>query len=322
MVMRFKLIAACLLLGAAQLCAQAISTVGIERSPQRDAWWRIVYDNDFFTATDKYFTQGMVIELVTPALRRWPTRNLLIAPRGSVTRFGIAYEDDGYTASDLKVSTILPNDHPYAGTRQLRFFATATDTTQPMRVSSSLNVGLIGQGAGGKTVQSYIHRITGNTIPQGWHNQIRNDVILNYEAMVERPLLQRGRSLLLSGLAVGRIGTFNTAATIGATLMLGHVGSPFSMTADGGCGLYVYLKPQLNIVGYDATLEGGMFNHTSPYTISAGDISRLVYREQYGIVYRSGRHSVEYYRSIGTREFRGGLAHQSGGIQFTMPLGR
>jgi hypothetical protein len=63
--MRFTLFAACLALGATQLCAQAISTIGIERSPQRDAWWRIVYDNDFFTATDKYFTQGMELEFVT-----------------------------------------------------------------------------------------------------------------------------------------------------------------------------------------------------------------------------------------------------------------
>ena len=320
--MRFTLLTAGLSLCATHLCAQAISTVGIERSPQRDAWWRLVYDNDFFTATDKYFTQGMEIEIVTPALRRWPSRHLLIAPRSSVTRYGIAYEDDGYTASDLKVSAILRNDHPYAGTRQLRFFAMATDTARPMRISSSVTVGLIGQGAGGKEVQSYIHRITGNTIPQGWHNQIRNDVILNYEASVERRLLQRGSTLLLSGIAAGRVGTYNTAATIGATLMIGHVGLPFSVTTDGGCGLYAYVKPQLNIVGYDATLQGGMLNHTSPYTISAGDVSRLVYRQQYGVVYRSGRHSVEYYRSIGTREFRGGIAHQTGGIQFTMPLGR
>ena len=322
MLMRFKLLAACLVLGATQLHAQAISTVGIERSPQRDAWWRLVYENDVFTATDKYYTQGIVVEVVTPSLRRLPTRHLLLTPDHSITRYGIVYEDDGYTASDLKVSAILRNDHPYAGTRQLRFFATASDTTRPLRITSSINVGLIGQGAGGKEVQSYIHRITGNTIPQGWHNQIQNDVILNYEVIAERPLAQQGSHALLTGFAAGRIGTYNTAASVGATLMLGRVGSLFSGSSDGHRGLYVYAKPQLNVVGYDATLEGGMLNHSSPYTISAGDISRFVYRQQVGIVYRSGRHSVEYFRSTATREFRGGLAHQSGGFQFTMPLGR
>ena len=84
--MRCTLIAIGSLISVAQLSAQAISTVGAERETRRDRWWRIAYDNDFFTATDRYFTQGIVVEVVTPALGRLPTRRLLIAPRGSVAR--------------------------------------------------------------------------------------------------------------------------------------------------------------------------------------------------------------------------------------------
>ena len=320
--MNLRLAATLLLVIARSVGAQQINTVGVERETQRDGWWRVAYDNDFFSATDKYFTQGIVIEVVTPSLRKLPTRQVLIAPSGSVTRYGLAYEDDGFTASDLKIPGILYNDHPYAATRQLRAFAIASDTTRAQRISSSLNVGIIGQGAAGKEVQTFIHRHTGNTIPQGWGNQIRNDVILNYEAMIERALVQRGSHILITGTGVARVGTYNTAATIASTLMIGSVGTPFNTTPDRGRAFFFYAKPQLNVVGYDATLQGGLFNHTSPYVISAGDVSRFVYRHQIGIVYRSHRRSVEYYRSIGTREFRGGLAHQSGGFQFTMPLGR
>ena len=320
--MRCTLIAIGSLISVAQLGAQAISTVGAERETRRDRWWRIAYDNDFFTATDRYFTQGIVVEVVTPALGRLPTRRLLIAPRGSVSRFGLAYEDDGYTASDLKASQILRNDHPYAGTRQVRAFSIATDAAKGQRVSSSLNLGIIGQGAGGEAVQTFIHRHTGNTIPQGWGNQIRNDVILNYEASLERRAVQRGSHLLLTGFGVARLGTYNTAATLGTVLMAGRIGAQFNEAVEQRREFFFYAKPQLNVVGYDATLQGGLFNRSSPYVISASDLSRIVYRQQIGVVYRSRRRSVEYYQTLGTREFRAGLAHRSGGIQFTMPLGK
>ena len=321
--MRLTLLALGGSLLVSSLGGQAIGTTGIERETGRDAWWRLAYDNDFFTATDRYFTQGIEVEFVAPSLRRVPLVRALIAPRASTVRYGLAYEDDGYTASDLKASQILRDDHPYAGTKQLRMFAIANGTTTPRRVTSSLNIGIIGQGAGGKEIQTFIHRRTGNTIPQGWGNQIRNDVILNYEATLEQPILRPSSHLLITGVGIARLGTYNTAASFGSTLMVGRVGTPFSGTAAAQArAFFLYIKPQLNVVGYDATLQGGLFNRTSPYVIGAGDISRLVYRQQLGIVYRSRRHSVEYFQSLGTREFSGGRAHKSGGFQFTMPLGR
>ena len=305
---------------ASHLTAQAITTTGAERDPGRASYWRLAYDNDFFTATDRYFTQGIVLEVVSPALRRVPLMRVLVTPARSAVRYGVAYEDDGYTASDLKASQILVDDHPYAGTKQLRLFSIAIDTTRARRVTSALTLGIIGQGAGGAEIQTFIHRHTGNTIPLGWHNQIRNDAIVNYEASVERPLMQRA-GLLITGFGMGRVGTYNTAATLGSTLMLGRVGSPFTSLTGRSRQFYLYAKPQLNLVGYDATLEGGLFNRSSPYTISAGALSRVVYRHQVGAVYRSGNTYLEYYRSVGTREFQGGRAHKSGGFQLAMSFG-
>ncbi len=304
------------------VCAgQAISTTGTERDTRRQSYWRLSYDNDFFTATDKYFTQGIALEIVSPRLRALPARRVLIAPRATVVRYGIGYEDDGYTASDLKAPQILWDDHPYAGTKQLRLFAIADDTLRRQRVTSMLTLGLIGQGAGGKEIQTFIHRRTGNTIPQGWGNQIRNDVILNYEAGMERQLFRASDRLLLTGSSSARAGTFNTAATVGVTAMLGRVGSPFA-TARPRREMYLYAKPQVNLVGYDATLQGGLFNRSSPYTISASALSRIVYRQQVGLVYRSRHHFFEYYQSLGTREFRGGRAHRSGGFQLGFMRGQ
>ena len=300
---------------------QAISTTGVERDTQRDAFWRVSYDNDFFTATDYYFTQGIVVEVVSPRLRGFPLRKVLLAPPHSTMRYGLIYEDDGYTASDLKARQILINDHPYAGTKQLRMFAIGVDSARRQRITSSLNFGIIGQGAGGAEIQTFIHRHTGNTIPQGWPNQIRNDVIVNYEAAFERAVVRSGEHLLVTATGAGRVGTFNTALNTGATVLVGRVGDPFRATR-GGRQLYFYAKPQLNVVGYDATLQGGLFNRTSPYTIASRDLSRLVYRQQLGIVYRSNTHFFEYYYTVATREFTGGRAHKSGGIVLGFMHGR
>lgn len=303
-----------LLAPVAPLAAQAITTSGAERDAGQSHAWRLAYDNDFFTATDRYFTQGIVLEVTHPRLLRSRLARVLPAPRGTVSRVGIAYEDDGYTPSDLKAPGILLGDHPYVGTKQLRLLRLAIDTVHRRRFTAALTLGIIGQGAGGAAIQTFIHRHTGNTTPRGWVHQVRNDAIVNYELGIERQAARVGDALLLTTSGVARLGTFNTAATFATTLMLGRVGTPFSGAADSRRQFWVYLKPQANVVGYDATLQGGVFNRSSPYTIPARDLARLVYRQQVGIVYRSGSRFIEYYRTDATREFRGGLAHRSGGF--------
>lgn len=302
------------LLLVSPLAAQAISTAGVERDAGQAHLWRLAYDNDFFAATDRYFTQGIVLEVLHPRLARLPVARALLAPHGTVSRVGIAFEDDGYTASDLKASVILRGDHPYAGTKQLRLMAIATDTLRRQRITSALTLGIIGQGAGGAAIQTFIHRRTGNTIPRGWVHQIRNDAIVNYEAGIERQAFRAGNQLLLTASGVARLGTFNTAATLGTTLMVGSIGRPFDAAPDARRRFWLYVTPQLDIVGYDATLQGGMFNRSSPYTIANQDLARVVYRQRVGLVYRSGSRFVEYYRTDATPEFRGARAHRTGGF--------
>ncbi len=314
-------IAVTTILAAGPLSAQAVNTAGVERDTGQPHSWRLAYDNDFFTATDRYFTQGIVLEVFDPRLSGL-SRVLLPAPRGGSLRTGIAYEDDGYTPSDLKAPGILRGDHPYVGTKQFRMLGIATDTLRHQRITSALTLGIIGQGAGGAEIQTFIHRRTGNTIPRGWVHQIRNGAIVNYDLGIERQVYRAGRRLLLTTSGMARLGTYNTGVTGGATVMLGRIGTPFAPLSDARRAFYLYAKPQLNVVGHDATLQGAVFGMASPYTIRAADVARLVYRQQVGIVYRSGSKFIEYYRTAATREFRGAIAHRSGGFLFGVTRGR
>ncbi len=307
--------------------AQAIHSTGIERVVPSESYWRLTYENDFFTATDRFYTQGILLEVVHPRLDIRALRKLLYAPDGARTRFGVAFEDNGYTSSDLKQSTIPVGDRPYAGTKQLRAFAIANDTASRRITTSSLTLGVIGPAAGGREIQTYLHRKTGNTIPMGWTHQIQNDLILNYDVATEQQLTRSRTNADVSGTAAARVGTFHTAATVGATLRFGRlpVAAPVPTLRDVGVArtprsFFVYAKPQLQLVGYDATLQGGLFNRANPYTIATGDLSRTVYRQQLGFVYQSSTRYVELSHIYTTASFRGGSAHRTGGIGFGVLL--
>jgi hypothetical protein len=285
------------------LHAQEQAATGVERETSHAHSWRLLYENDFFAATDRYYTQGIYLEFVHPALARSPIRHVLIAPSRHPTRFGLAFGDEGYTGSDLKQSVIVPGDHPWAGTKQLHAFAIATDTIRHRRLSSQLTVGLIGQGAAGREIQTFIHERTGNTIPQGWHNQIRNDLILNYAVLAEQRVAASGKSVELWTSLGARAGTFQTSLSAGSTLLAGRIGR-----------WHAYAAPSVRLVGYEATLQGGLFNRDSPYTIGAGDLHRVVYAQRLGLVYSGDRVFVEFFRAQTGREFAGGRTHRTGGI--------
>jgi hypothetical protein len=74
--------------------------------------------------------------------------------------------------------------------------------------------------------------------------------------------------------------------------------------------LYFEFKPSLKAVAYNATLQGGIFNETSPYTINASEISRLV-----GVVDLSLNTSFKNFYFNGTftwnsKEFESATPHQ------------
>lgn len=277
--------------------------MGVERESSHARSWRLLYENDFFAATDRFYTQGIYLEFVHPAIARSPLRRVLLSASRHPTRFGVAFGDEGYTGSDLKQSEIVPGDHPWAGTKQLHAFAISTDTLRHRRLSSQLTVGLIGQAAAGREIQTFIHERTGNTIPQGWPNQIRNDVILNYAVVAEQRIANAGTAVELWSHVGARAGTFQTSLSLGGTLLAGRMGR-----------WHAYAAPSVRFVGYDATLQGGLFNRESPYTIASADLHRVVYAQRLGLVYRGERVVLEFFRAQTGREFVGGRTHRTGGI--------
>lgn len=307
----------CLVFAVATAKAQAVYNTGLERDMQAERYIRLNYQNDFFTATDYYLTQGVILELAHPGLRRFPLSKIMIRPRSWAMKYGIGFEQNGYTPTDYVPAAILYGDRPFAGTLSFKNFAIATDTIRKRRIASALNTGVIGPLAGAGDIQTYIHERTPNAIPHGWHNQVVNDVLINYHASYEQQLLGFGQYLSLSATGSLNVGTVSDKATVGITVLAGIFHNPYlgKATAKSRFRIYLYDHPELSAVAYDATLQGGLFNRNSPYVIRQQDIARIVFRNNCGIVLRAGKLYLEYYQSFMTREFSSGLEMLNGGFQ-------
>ena len=304
-------------LAATSAGAQEIQNAWSYRNIASDRYFRVNYENDLPFHTDYYFTQGAHFELV---VRRLPTRSLFPEPKHSSIRYGIGLESAGYTPTSIVSDTILYGDRPFAGTAYLKAFMMATNAVTNSRLSAALTLGLMGPAAAGYEIQAAIHRRTGNVDPIGWKYQVGNSLILNYELVYERALPLR-RGLLLSGTGMLRAGTYSIKAAIGGVLMAGRFDNPFGPVGNPRkLQAYLFAHPQLNIVGYNATLQGGLFTSNSPYVISHNDLSRLLFRGDAGfrIGYRNAWLSA-YARYL-SKEFSTGRQHAMGGIELAIPL--
>jgi len=298
------------------LSAQKIDNLASFRDIKSDSYFRFNYDNDYFSGTDENYTQGYSFELVAPFLEKNPANYLFLTPNNSETKYGLAIEHIGFTAPDIGSPEIQFGEHPFAAAIMLKSFVITTDTLAKSRLTSSLNLGLIGPGAFGKEMQVEIHKITGNTIPRGWRNQIKNDVVINYEIAYEKQLFRAGDYVSLQSNSSAKVGTLFTNASFGLNTNIGLINSAFlANNRNSKFQLYGYSQVLGNVIGYDATLQGGIFNKDSPYIIPSNEITRLTGQFNYGIILKTKTLYFEYSRTVLTREFESGSPTKWGGIR-------
>ena len=307
--------------------AQRIDNTAAQRAVSGDdGYLRFHYDNDFFSQnrTDYYYTQGYSLEVVHPVFYKNPLSRLLLNPRGSSVACGLAFEHFGFTPTSIKSDEILVGDRPFAGVVMLKSFAISTDTARRQRLSSVLSLGMIGPVAFAGQMQAAIHRWSGDAEPHGWQHQIRNDVVVNYELNYQKQLAQVPDFLSLNTDAQIRLGTLSDKVQAGLTLTLGYFDSPWRTAPKyrkKDLQIYLYTQPLANVVGYDATLQGGLLNKSSPYTLKASAMNRFTFQHNYGIVLKVRNLYAEYYRTYLSREFKSGRTHVWGGVKLGLSFG-
>jgi lipid A 3-O-deacylase len=299
------------------LPAQAIDNTLLFKNISRDKYFRINYENDFFTASDRDYTQGILVEKVLPAFCRFPLMRILWHPSNSTFKYGLALEHNAYTPNQIDRYDIQFGDRPFAGVLLFKTFLIAKNEQRKQWLSVSFSTGILGTAAGGELIQRTIHHWINYTQPQGWHNQIHNDLVLNYQVNIEKRIIGVCDHFLLSGYGSLRLGTLSDKLSGGLTAMLGNFRPVFVQPVSTVCHFQWYVYDQLtgNAVGYDATLQGGFFNRSSVYIIPASQLNRLTVQNKFGVVIIFPALYLEYYFTGITEEFSSSIYHKTGGIQ-------
>lgn len=311
-----------LVLGAGSLKAQLIDNSATFRNLNHHAYFRLHYDNDYFTKTDEYYTQGITFEYVAPGIKHFPLSKLLWKPFHNEPQYGISFNLFGYTPTSILSDSILYGNRPFNANISLKFFSIQADDAHRRQISSAFSLGIMGPGALGFQIQDNIHKWLKNPRPHGWQYQTKNDIIINYQLNYEKQLLAAGNNFLLNATAEARAGTLNDKLSGGFNFMAGRFNKRFMPVSyqKRKAEFYLYGQGRANFIGYDASMQGGLFTHNNPYVIASGDVNRVTLQADAGIIVNFKRLYLSYTQSILTKEFKTGTYHRWGGVSVGFAL--
>lgn len=179
--------------------------------------------------SDQHYTSGLQLSWQSDAnslpdgLSSWARRSVFFDPQVSL-HFKISLGQNLYTPEDIQTPELVVDDRPYAGWLHGDF--TLLGCTENSLNVLEFSVGVVGPAAGGKGFQQWFHRVIESPDPQGWDNQLHNELALlvGFE--------RRWRSIIPLGLwgleidpaphvdlAVGNVFTYGA---VGANFRLGQ----------------------------------------------------------------------------------------------------
>lgn len=189
-------------------------------------------------------------------------------------------------------------------------------------------IGIVGPAALGKPIQEFVHKAFGLYKPSGWEYQVDNDFEINLSAEYNRLLARASwADVLLTSYA--DLGNGFTGAGLGPMFRLGDFNQLFnsestqstairsrSFTPLNSRELFFYYKPQINVVAYDATIQGSLFGSKSSNSMEVTlNPERLIFSNQIGIGYSGKRFVIDVAAIFHTKDVKEMIeSHQWGTV--------
>ncbi len=278
-----------------------------------EAYFAAIFDNDIFDYTDYYYTNGISLELFHPAIGSSPLSQLLPGLKYSLNYYGLTLTQNMYTPLKLDKAEIRYGDRPFAAYLTLGHQRISLSQDRHRRLESEFTLGVLGPASMGCAAQDMIHSET----PVGWVNQEKNDLVMNYSIRFDQGICS-GNNVEVAIVAGGQAGTLYDNIMAGFYLQLGKAndryGSLFQTTEHQKpfrqrVRYYFALDVKNKMIFYDATLEGGMFNRSSVYTMDGSQVKRFVFLGTAKAGLGFGRYSLVAEQTFLTPEFDGGRHH-------------
>ena len=140
---------------------------------------QIFIENDSFSSTDQYYTNGIKIgggipaDKVSDLFTRPPNALLDAITDGASNHFGLFIGQNLYTPRDITIAAPQPNDRPWAAWAYIG--AVAQSVKEDRLHTVEFDLGFVGPPALGRQVQTFWHDIIDAPEPKGWDNQIRGE---------------------------------------------------------------------------------------------------------------------------------------------------
>ncbi|WP_231464980.1 lipid A deacylase LpxR family protein [Pedobacter sp. Leaf132] len=285
-------------------------------------------ENDAYLATlnDRYYTNGLFIyyrRALNPANL---TENI------EKKTYEISVGQKIYTPYWGMVANKEDQDRPFAG----YLYAGASYSVfykKESLIKTSVEIGTVGKNSLAQGAQEFLHKTVGFYTPAGWDYQIRNELALNLSASYSKLLIRSNDNVVdLSGNGYANLGTTFSGLGASAVFRTGRLNQLFNSAYHNAVigeaktkrlnnsEFFFYLKPQLNVVAYDATIQGSLFKNNSPVTFG---IKPVVFEQQFGVNYSSQRFTIDFNVIFKTKEVKSAAKAQNyGGLSLYYRFGK
>ena len=308
------------------LFAQVQSSVPSSEAPwilQRSNFY---FENDVFLHRDSQYTSGWKFSNVY----NLPKHSTLVEPH--FVSIGIIQQI--FTPQDLNATKIVVDDRPYAS--WLYLDVGYHKSSEKSLDSFTLQLGIVGKLSGGQLIQKGFHRISDSDTPNGWDNQLNNELGINLIYQHKWRYIPDNifgiKSSLIPFTTLG-IGNVKTYANAGLLMRIGvnpiqDYGSS-SIDIGGENGIPVHLNclckkdekwtytlnasAKTEAVLHNIFLDGNSFSQSHSV-----DKESLLFYYSFGFTVRYKRLSLDYILNTSSRQFkRADSSYKFGTIVFS-----
>ncbi len=274
--------------------------------------FRILYENDFFSETDIYYTQGIRLYFQNSIIKKSPIDKILPSYNEGKDFSGIYIVHEGFTPTSIRRDTILTNDRPFAGLIYLGEYKQSISVSEKKVKTTEFIFGMMGPFAKGYETQKGIHEIINNIEPLGWQFQIKNNLLINYYSTQEKYFIA-SNYFDLSGAFLTGIGSYKDFLGLG---LKSNIGKHQSIFIDEKSKVQYFFTGYVrtDLVFYNAALQGGIFQRKNPYVIAPSNINPVVLASGIAFTFAYKNISATYAKNWLSPEFNGGLHHGWGTI--------
>ncbi|WP_440880521.1 lipid A deacylase LpxR family protein [Tenacibaculum sp. C7A-26P2] len=258
-----------------------------------------INDNDLYISyyQDRYYTNGIFL-----TYRFIDTNNKSKAVKKI---YNIQLGHKMYTPFKAVVQSPELHDRPFAG-YLYGGFGIDQFYEDDSFIKNSIEIGAIGPISIAKELQNFIHDIYGFKRAVGWQYQIKDAFAFNFKTTFGTKLFETNSKYFdlnwLSEASLGTVlGNVNTGllgrfSLIQLQEVTNSIAFGSNLNASGSNSFnekefFLFIKPKIEYIFYDATIQGSFLNNDSPITYP---VMPFVFTNQIGICFTSGKFHFGY----------------------------